>query len=71
MAGETDAAEEAPQRAVRILEPAGDDAALAYATLYLGAILALGRRPEQAAAVLRRADALARARSARSSPRCA
>ena len=61
MAGETDAAEECAARAVRILEPAGDDAALAQATLYQGAILALADDPEQAGAVLGRADALARA----------
>jgi hypothetical protein len=40
------------------LEDAGDEAALAHATLYLGAILALSR-PELAGAVLERADALA------------
>ena len=61
MAGETDAAEECAARAVRILEPAGDDAALAQATLYQGAILALAEDPEQAGAVLARADDLARA----------
>ena len=61
MAGETDAAEECAARAVRILEPAGDDAALAQATLYHGAILALAEDPEQAGAVLARADDLARA----------
>jgi DNA-binding CsgD family transcriptional regulator/tetratricopeptide (TPR) repeat protein len=61
MAGETDAAEECVERAVRILEAAGDDAALAQATLYQGAILALAEDPEQAGAVLRRAGQLARA----------
>ena len=61
MAGETDAAEECAERAVRILEAAGDDAALAQATLYQGAILALAEDPEQAGAVLRRAGSLARA----------
>ena len=61
MAGETDAAEECAARAVRILEPAGDDAALARATLYQGAILALADDPEQAGVVLGRADDLARA----------
>jgi DNA-binding CsgD family transcriptional regulator/tetratricopeptide (TPR) repeat protein len=60
MAGETDAAEECAERAVRILEAAGDDAALAQATLYQGAILALAEDPEQAGAVLRRAGQLAR-----------
>ena len=61
MAGETDAAEECAARAVRILDAAGDDAALAQATLYQGAILALAEDPEQAGAVLRRAGSLARA----------
>jgi DNA-binding CsgD family transcriptional regulator/tetratricopeptide (TPR) repeat protein len=61
MAGETDAAEECAERAVRILEAAGDDAALAQATLYQGAILALAEDPEQAGAVLRRAGQLSRA----------
>ena len=60
MAGETDAAEDCAERAVRILEAAGDDAALAQATLYQGAILALAEDPEQAGAVLRRAGQLAR-----------
>jgi DNA-binding CsgD family transcriptional regulator/tetratricopeptide (TPR) repeat protein len=61
MAGETDAAEDCAERAVRILEAAGDDPALAQATLYQGAILALAEDPEAAGAVLRRAGALARA----------
>jgi DNA-binding CsgD family transcriptional regulator/tetratricopeptide (TPR) repeat protein len=61
MAGDTDAAEECAERAVRILEAAGDDAALAQATLYQGAILAQVEDPEQAGAVLRRASRLARA----------
>jgi DNA-binding CsgD family transcriptional regulator/tetratricopeptide (TPR) repeat protein len=60
MAGETGAAEECAERAVRILEAAGDDAALAQATLYQGAILALAEDPEQAGTVLRRAGQLAR-----------
>jgi len=60
MAGETDAAEECAERAVRILEATGDDAALAQATLYQGAILALVEDPEQAGAVLLRAGELAR-----------
>ena len=58
MAGATDAAEEAAQRAVITLDGTDDDAALAHATLYLGAILALSR-PEEAREVLERADALA------------
>ncbi len=41
MAGETDAAEATAAEAVLILEPAGDAAALAHASLYDGAILAL------------------------------
>jgi DNA-binding CsgD family transcriptional regulator/tetratricopeptide (TPR) repeat protein len=61
MAGETDAAEDCAERAVAILEAAGDDPALAQATLYQGAILALAEDPEAAGAVLRRAGALARA----------
>jgi tetratricopeptide (TPR) repeat protein len=61
MAGETDAAEDCAERAVRILEATGDEAALAQATLYQGAILALADEPEQAGAVLRRAGSLARA----------
>ena len=56
MAGATDAAEDAAQRAVRV---ATDDAALAHATLYLGAILALSR-PEEASEIIERADGLAR-----------
>ena len=48
MAGATDAAEEAAQRAVATLDGTDDEAALAHATLYLGAILALSR-PERGA----------------------
>jgi DNA-binding CsgD family transcriptional regulator len=59
MAGETGEAEQAAQRAVAILEQAGDESALAHATLYLGAILALTDRPVEATPVLERADALA------------
>ena len=58
MTGATDAAEEAAQRAVVTLLDARDEPALAYATLYLGGILAQ-TRPEFAAEVLERADALA------------
>jgi DNA-binding CsgD family transcriptional regulator/tetratricopeptide (TPR) repeat protein len=58
MTGATDAAEEAAQRAVVTLLDARDEPALAYATLYLGAILAQ-TRPEFATEVLERADALA------------
>lgn len=53
MAGETDEAEAAALRAVDLL---GDNA---YATLYLGAILALSARHVDAMAVLERADQLA------------
>lgn len=53
MAGETDEAEAAALRAVELL---GDNA---YATLYLGAILALSARHADATAVLERADRLA------------
>jgi DNA-binding CsgD family transcriptional regulator/tetratricopeptide (TPR) repeat protein len=58
MTGATDAAEEAAQRAVVTLLDARDEPALAYATLYLGGILAQ-TRPEFATEVLERADALA------------
>jgi DNA-binding CsgD family transcriptional regulator/tetratricopeptide (TPR) repeat protein len=58
MTGATDAAEEAAQRAVITLLGVNDDAALAYATLYLGGILAQSR-PKEAKEVLERADALA------------
>ena len=58
MAGATDAAEEAAQRAVVTLDGTDDEAALAHATLYLGAILALSR-PDDASEILERADALA------------
>src|SRR3954464_353986 len=58
MTGATDAAEEAAQRAVVTLLDARDEPALAYATLYLGGILAQ-TRPEFAGEVLERADALA------------
>jgi DNA-binding CsgD family transcriptional regulator/tetratricopeptide (TPR) repeat protein len=60
MAGETDAAEDSAARAVRILEGVGDDAALAHATLYRGAILALTDPSGRAVAVLERARRLAR-----------
>jgi tetratricopeptide (TPR) repeat protein len=60
MAGETDAAEDSAGRAVLILEDAGDDAALAHATLYRGAILALTDPSGEAVAVLERARRLAR-----------
>ena len=62
MAGETDAAEAARAAAVTLLEPTGDAAALAHASLYDGAILAHDRRPRA-----RRADAS----STRASSRCA
>ena len=70
--GETDAAEECAERAVRILEAAGDDAALAQATLYQGAILALDRRPRAGRGRAALAPAAWRGRrSAWTSPRCA
>ena len=49
MAGETVEAEECADRAVAILEPAGDAAALAAASLHRGAILALTDEFERAA----------------------
>jgi DNA-binding CsgD family transcriptional regulator/tetratricopeptide (TPR) repeat protein len=59
MVGETDAAEESARRAVRILEAGGDDAQLARALLYEGAILALTDRADEAATLLERARELA------------
>ena len=59
MAGETDAAEERAHEAVAILEPTGDAAALAHASLYDGAVLALTDDPELAAPILEHARELA------------
>ena len=59
MAGETDAAEERAQRAVEILQPTGDGAALALASLYEGAILAMTDDPLRAADILLSARELA------------
>jgi ATP/maltotriose-dependent transcriptional regulator MalT len=59
MDGETDDAEAAAQRAMDILETTGDQAALAHATLYRGAILALTDGGGAAVAVLERARQLA------------
>jgi ATP/maltotriose-dependent transcriptional regulator MalT len=59
MAGETDQAEAAAERAVAILETAGDGSALAHATLYRGAILALTDGSGAAIPVLERARELA------------
>jgi DNA-binding CsgD family transcriptional regulator/tetratricopeptide (TPR) repeat protein len=59
MAGETDAAEFAAHEAVAILEPTGDAAALAHASLYDGATLALTDDPETAAPILEHARELA------------
>ena len=59
MAGETVEAEECAERAVRILEPTGDGAALASASLHRGAILALIDEPERAAGMLALARDLA------------
>ena len=53
MAGDTDAAEVSAQRAVMILEPTGHGAALAHASLYEGAILAMTEDdPARAAGIL-------------------
>ena len=60
MAGDTDEAESCAKRAVLILSPGQDEAALAQATLYLGAVLA----PEQSRRD-RRAGARGGARAAR------
>jgi DNA-binding CsgD family transcriptional regulator/tetratricopeptide (TPR) repeat protein len=59
MTGETDAAEDSASRAVAILEAGGDDAQLAHAILYQGAILALTDSPSEASELLERARLLA------------
>jgi len=59
MAGETDAAEASAHEAVAILEPTGDAAALAHASLNDGATLALTDDPELAASILEHARELA------------
>ncbi len=58
LAGETDEGVICAQRGVALMAGA-DDAAQAYANLYLGAILALTERPDEAMPVLERADRLA------------
>jgi ATP/maltotriose-dependent transcriptional regulator MalT len=52
MAGQTGEAEEAAQRAVTLLEPTGDGAALAHASLYDGAIFAMTDDPARAEPIL-------------------
>ena len=59
MAGETDAAQASAERAVLTLEPTGDAPALAHASLYEGAILAMTDEPLRAADILVPAHALA------------
>ena len=59
MAGETDEAERCARRSLAILGPAGDEAALAHASLYTGAILALTDDPLGAERLLGRARELA------------
>jgi DNA-binding CsgD family transcriptional regulator/tetratricopeptide (TPR) repeat protein len=59
MAGDTDAAEDHAQRAVMTLEPTGHAAALAHASLYSGAILAMTDDPGRAARILASAGDLA------------
>jgi DNA-binding CsgD family transcriptional regulator/tetratricopeptide (TPR) repeat protein len=59
MAGETDEAEACAERAVMILEPTGHAAALAHASLYSGAILAMTDDPDRAARILEGARDLA------------
>ena len=59
MTGETGEAQRCAQRAVGILERAGDDAALAQALIYRGAILALTDNPPETRAMLHRARHLA------------
>ena len=71
MAGDTDEAQEAAPRAVATLEPAGDEAALAHATLYRGAVRAMTDAPAEAAEELARARGSSRsAAGATTSPRC-
>jgi ATP/maltotriose-dependent transcriptional regulator MalT len=65
MAGDTEEAKACAVRAVAILEPTGDTAGLAEASIYEGAILALTDAPERAAASLTVARELA-ARAQRS-----
>ena len=59
MAGKTDEAEEAAARAVLLLEPTGDGPALAHASLYDGAILAMTDDPARAEPMLVHAFELA------------
>src|SRR3954454_1481215 len=60
LAGSTDEGERCAKRGVRLLRESGaDDGALAYATLYLGAILALTEQAAEAMPVLERAERLA------------
>jgi DNA-binding CsgD family transcriptional regulator/tetratricopeptide (TPR) repeat protein len=59
MAGDTAGAEESAQRAVHILEPTGDGPALAHASLYDGAILAMTDDPARAEPILAHARDLA------------
>jgi DNA-binding CsgD family transcriptional regulator/tetratricopeptide (TPR) repeat protein len=59
MAGDTEGAEEAAQRAVLTLEPTGDGPALAHASLYDGAILAMTDDPARAEPMLVHARELA------------
>ena len=59
MTGDTDEAEHSAERAVTILEPTGHGPALAHASLYEGAILAMTDEPERAAAILAAARELA------------
>jgi DNA-binding CsgD family transcriptional regulator/tetratricopeptide (TPR) repeat protein len=59
MAGETDEAEDCAQRAVMTLQATGHAAALAHASLYTGAILAMTDDADRAAAILEAARDLA------------
>ena len=59
MTGETAEAEACASRAVTILEPTGDSAALASASLHRGTVLALTDAPERAAGMLELARDLA------------
>ncbi len=59
MAGETDEAQHSAEWAVTILQPTGNGAALAHASVYEGAILAITDEPQRAATILTSARELA------------
>ena len=59
MAGETDEAQHSAEWAVTILQPTGNGAALAHASVYEGAILAITDEPQRADTILTSARELA------------